>query len=179
MVKGRSLNPHGKQQSSKMGNCVKHGIYSTFCRSCDIETIEKYTMKNTEQLSNLQTPVMMTEYFRWQLGVFDDKIVQIDMSQPQHEPAGWFLGYLYYNCQNNWPGLPWESRFGYPHNGGIHSLSFRTTLNGVYEFKNWLESIKPKSHLAMEGKQPFIDILEEKIIDQIHILNQKYVSHQN
>ena len=39
-----------------MGNCSKHGQFSTFCRACDYDTIEKETKMTTETKHNQPHP---------------------------------------------------------------------------------------------------------------------------
>lgn len=49
----------------------------------------------------------------------------IEASQPQHTDAGALLGHLYYGGFINKTLKHGVESFGYPHNGGLHSLSLR------------------------------------------------------
>ena len=119
----------------------------------------------------LNRQVEMTSYFRDQLGLNSKPLARLNLSQPQHSGPGRFLGWLYYSGPEQWVGLDRDQRFGYPHNGGEHSLTIRASVAEVEQFIDWLETLKPASINAREGKDEFIRIAREKLSDEILKLN--------
>lgn len=61
--------------------------------------------------------------------------VWLDLSQPQHTAAGKLLGHMYYNRPRLLDSLSQEERSGYPHNGGVHSLSLHMTADDLLAFR--------------------------------------------
>jgi len=80
--------------------------------------------------------------------------IAIDLSSNQNTPLGSILHNIYYRTDTT-DLLERTAHFGYPHNGGQHTFSYRG--NGK-EFVAWLEIIKeelaqPKYRLNAEERQ--------------------------
>lgn len=101
--------------------------------------------------------IPMTPYFKDQLGLVEDPTIRLNLSQPQHTDAGYFLGWLYYSAPESWLGISKNNRSGYPHNGGMHTLYIHAQLSDVECFLAWLKELEPRSHLASKGKELFIE----------------------
>jgi hypothetical protein len=60
-------------------------------------------------------------------------LASINVSQPQHTPAGYFLGRLYYSGFIS-DVLAFDESSGYPHNGGEHTLRLKLRPSDLESF---------------------------------------------
>lgn len=61
--------------------------------------------------------------------------VYLDLSQPQHTDAGHLLHQMYYSRPRLLDSLSRDERTGYPHNGGMHTLSLHMTAEDLLAFR--------------------------------------------
>ena len=111
----------------------------------------------------------MTPYFKLQLGLLDNKTIHLDLSQPQHTGAGYFLDYLYYRAPENWTGISRSQRSGYPHNGGQHTIFIKAPVQNIELFFSWLSSLRPTGAVSKPGQQEFLNIFRQKFLEKIQI----------
>lgn len=85
-------------------------------------------------------------------------LVNIDVSQPQHTPAGLLLGKMYYGGFLE-AVLSRSEYSGYPHNGGVHSLYLCMKPDDLNAFIECVQTAFP----GREGVSPFIDSIRTEV----------------
>jgi hypothetical protein len=97
---------------------------------------------------------------------FMDTLVHVDASQPQHVPAGKLLGKMYYGSFLE-SVLSRDEYYGYPHNGGTHSLTLVLTPKDLRSFL----SLVQEHFVSHPGVADFVATVKAKFA-------QKYPSLQ-
>lgn len=97
------------------------------------------------------------------------QLLCIKGSQPQHTDAGRLLGYGMYYSGFITDVLDFSQFYGYPHNGGEHSLTLLVTLD---DFKAFIDIVKEK----FDGKPGLSEFIESLRTDALtrypHIADQ-------
>ena len=93
--------------------------------------------------------------------------IYLNLSSPQNSALGRIIGYMY--CETNITDLFEGLYSGYPHNGGLHSLSFTGEPDDVIAALELMLDLEKKfdKNYVKEGYQTI-----RNIIDRIKILDK-------
>lgn len=110
-------------------------------------------------------PLTRTPYFTDHLNAVQSRLIVVKMSQPQHTEMGGYVYCLYYNGILD-RYIDQSYRSGYPHNGGEHSLTFKSTVRDLHNLVVHLrkDNRLPERHLS--GKKEFLDLMERRISEK-------------
>ncbi len=103
------------------------------------------------------------------LRFFTDLVI-LDLTSAQHTPMGKLLYNVYYRT-NICDVVDRESRYGYPHNGGEHTFSFR---GKPWDAVTMLELIK---ETMIEGKFGLTEE-EREVASQLSFVSQEIIARK-
>lgn len=131
-------------------------------------------MNNMQQSQEHRAPVetflkweKTSVYFRDQLRYPESTVVSINLSQSQFTEIGQFVGDLYYRGILD-DYFHRNQIIGYPHNGGLHTLTIRSTVDEIRSFLKFLiDVINEQTEFLhrQEGMKQFVTLLERKLAE--------------
>ncbi len=89
--------------------------------------------------------------------------VHLDLSQPQHTDAGNLLHKMYYCRPRLLDSLSRDERSGYPHNGGMHTLSLHMSVDDLLAFR----ALVQQDFATHEGLAAFLADFDSKFAAKV------------